>query len=224
VTLNKPGFRAWLIFLSALAIIGVLLFRAGSQKVMQSLPPVSASERMVLNRTYENYKDSVLKVANKFDISASYLLALIALECSGRTDIPARFEPHVYRRLQELQSGSRKQMERVKTETISDASPEALKNMASSWGPFQIMGYKCVELDGTNVIDLRSERAIHFGGVWINKNYGELLREQRFKDAFHFHNTGKLYPRIGPPRTFHPEYVANGLKYQKYFEALMESE
>jgi len=44
------------------------------------------------------------------------------------------------------------------------------------------------------------------------------LREDRYKDAFHMHNTGHLYPKSGKPRTHDPYYVAKGLAHIEYFE------
>ena len=102
-------------------------------------------------------------------------------------------------------------------EMIADASDEALKNLAKSWGPFQLMGYKCLHLD-VKVKDLRGDDALDWGAKWIKLEYGHLLRKKRYKDAFHYHNTGKTYPKSGIPKTHDPKYVDNGLKYMAYFE------
>ena len=106
-----------------------------------------------------------------------------------------------------------------KPSDLRDATDGALKNMASSWGPFQIMGYKCIWLD-IQLQDLRGEEALYWAVKWIDKTYGDYIRRGQYKDAFHIHNTGRPYPESGPPKTYDPKYVPNGLMYMKYFEAL----
>jgi hypothetical protein len=55
---------------------------------------------------------------------------------------------------------------------------------------------------------------------WIDLTYGDYIRRGQYKDAFHIHNTGRPYPDSGPPKTYDPKYVPNGLMYMKYFEDL----
>ena len=62
------------------------------------------------------------------------------------------------------------------------------------------------------------------GAKWINKNYGDYLRKGQYKDAFHIHNTGRPYPIVGQPKTYHRLYVPNGLKYIEEFEQLLKSD
>ena len=42
---------------------------------------------------------------------------------------------------------------------IHDASDDALKNLATSWGPFQLMGYQVIPLD-LNIADIRGDEAV----------------------------------------------------------------
>jgi hypothetical protein len=100
---------------------------------------------------------------------------------------------------------------------LEDASDEALKNLARSWGPFQLMGYKCVQL-GVNVKDIRGEDALELGVKWIDKEYGHLLKNKRYRDAFHYHNTGRLYPADNKVLTHDPLYVEKGLQYIQEFK------
>ena len=141
---------------------------------------------------------------------------MIILESSGNKTIPNRFEKHVFNELKKVKLGTRKNYENITQETIHDASDEALKNLASSWGPFQLMGYKCVLLE-INVSDVRGKDALYWGIKWIDLTYGEYLRNEEYKNAFHIHNTGKKYPKDGKSLTFNPYYIDNGLKYIKMF-------
>lgn len=163
-----------------------------------------------------NYGKAIDSAANVFELPPEYFKALCMLECTGRKEFPERFEPHVLDRLKEVKFQRLNNYEHVTPEMLSDANEEALKNLASSWGPFQLMGYKCLLLD-IKVRDIRGDDAVFYGVKWIEMTYGDKLKAKRFKDAFHIHNTGKPYPLFGKPSTYDPDYVKRGLTYMKYF-------
>lgn len=167
-------------------------------------------------RTHENYGAEIDKLAAQFDLSPEYLKSLIILECSGLKKIKPRFERHIYKRLVDVREKRLDRFENLTYADLKDATDDALKNMARSWGPFQIMGYKCVWLD-IQLKDLRGDDAVYWGVKWIDRTYGDYIRDGRYKDAFHIHNTGRPYPASGPPKTYDPKYVANGMMYMKYF-------
>ena len=174
------------------------------------------AEIQTLKLTNTNYQRQVRKAAKEFGLPEEYFLALIVLECSGRKNPPSRFEKHIYKRLKNLKSGRMKKYENLRPHHLKDASDGALKNLASSWGPFQVMGYKCILLN-IKVKDLRGKNTVYWGINWINLTYGKCLRNDEFKHAFHIHNTGRRYPRFGGSRTHDPLYVEKGLKYMEFF-------
>lgn len=163
-------------------------------------------------RVETNYGKQIDKIAPEFDLRPEYLKALIILECSGKQKIKPRFEKHVFKKLKLLRSGKLKIYEDLKQKDIKNASDMALKNLASSWGPFQLMGYKCIKL-GINVKDVRGENALYWGAKWIDKEYGKYLRQGKFEEAFRIHNTGKPNGK-----THDPNYVKNGLNYVEIFK------
>jgi hypothetical protein len=147
-----------------------------------------------------------------------YLMALAVLECSGNKPAGQRFEKHIFKRLEKIKNGNSMRFEGIKTHHLTDLDEEGLKNLATSWGPFQLMGYKAIQLE-LNVIDLRDDEvAAETGVAWIKKEYGHFLNKGKFKDAFHYHNTGERFPLSGRSRTHDPYYVSNGIKFMKYFE------
>lgn len=172
-------------------------------------------------RTEANYGAEIDSLAKDFNLPASYLKALIVLECSGKRPAGTRAEKHVFHALQEVREGTRKRYGHIKRKDIVDATDQALENLATSWGPFQLMGYQCVALD-VMVADVRGPDGIYWGIVWIDRNYGKRLRKGQFKDAFHIHNTGRTYPKNGIPLTHDPSYVKRGLEYIDYFESLKQ--
>jgi hypothetical protein len=116
----------------------------------------------------------------------------------------------------DLRSGNIENYGFMKQKDISDATDAALVNLASSWGPFQLMGYKCIQL-GISLNEIRGENAVYWGIKWIDITYGNYLRNNDFENAFHIHNTGREYPLDGKATTSNPDYVRKGLKYINYF-------
>ena len=141
---------------------------------------------------------------------------MIQLESGGRKPAGKRFEFHVFERLNEVRNGKRKQYEQITSADLVGASDEAIRNLATSWGPFQLMGYKCIQLD-VQLRDIRGKDAVREGVKWIDLTYGDVLRSGRYEDAFHMHNTGKPLPANGEPTTFHPDYVNRGMTYMRKF-------
>lgn len=180
-----------------------------------SLPKASGGSG--LKNTEINYGRDVELIAAKYDLPSSYLKALIVLECSGIKPVKPRLEKHVYKRLKKVRENKGRSLEVVTHDLINDASDEALKNLARSWGPFQLMGYKCLQLN-VQVNDIRGEDALDWGAKWIKMEYGDLLKRGKFRDAFHYHNTGRNFPSNGVPTTHDPNYVAHGLDYMEYFK------
>jgi hypothetical protein len=164
-----------------------------------------------------NYKTIVDSLSSEFDLPPDYLLALIMLESSGRKKVPVRYEESIYYQLKQLKNGKIDKFENLKQSDLKGVKDKTLKELASSYGPFQIMGYKKYILK-IPLDSLKGKRNIYYSIKWINMSYGDMLRNEEFKDAFHFHNAGKRYPLAGDPLTYDPEYVTRGLSYQKYFK------
>jgi hypothetical protein len=177
----------------------------------------------IVDLTFQNYFDQVKLLTSEYEIDVAYVLSVIALESSGRKLVPHRFEPHVYEKLEKVSAGKLNNYEYVNYQRIKQYNVPALRDLASSWGPLQIMGYKCFEID-ISIETLKGRDNLKHAIRWISKSYGLLLKEGRYKDAFHYHNTGRNYPKLGPPKTFHKEYVPKGLNYMEAFRKLIETE
>lgn len=182
-----------------------------------SLGDLSRTERNAIERTIINYGSSIDFYANDLKLNPAYFKSLIVLECSGKKEIPPRFERRVFEQLKNVRDGKQKHYYNIKKKHIADASDDALKNLATSWGPFQVMGYQVLRMD-INIKDLRGPKSIYWGIKWINERYGRKIKKEKYHDAFHIHNTGSPYPKYGRPRTHNPHYVPNGIKYMQYFQ------
>lgn len=176
--------------------------------------------KTVIKHSIANYKDKVIDLANTFDLSPSFLMAVIALESSGRAKVPSRYEKKIYKKLLLLKKGKIKSFENIKQQDLKKISKKKLKKLACSYGPFQIMGYKCFFLN-IPFDSLIGDRNMYYAVQWINITYGKSLRTNEYKDAFHMHNAGRKYPKNNKPTTHDPNYVNKGLSYEKAFRELM---
>ncbi|MFM7235096.1 MAG: hypothetical protein ACKOZM_10970 [Flavobacteriales bacterium] len=164
-----------------------------------------------------NYGEQISEIADEMDLPYEYLMALAVLECSGEKPAGQRFEPHVFKELMKVKNGKRRKYEMVKQSDLVSMDDDEIRALATSWGPFQLMGYKVFEID-ISIEDLSNdEDACYHGARWIKKQYGSYLQQAKWKDAFHIHNTGKRFPLSGRPKTHSPYYVSDGLKYMKHF-------
>ncbi len=207
---DKPSIFS-LVMVAAVGIVVLFFFLKFCGK------PYVKPQEMGLDAAMLNYAGDIKMLAHKADIPPEYLMALIMLECSGRADVPPRFEQGVYDKLVDVKEHRRESLESITYADLSDASDDALRNLASSWGPFQLMGYKCLHL-GIKIKDLRGENSLYYGVQWIEGTYGDYLRKGKYADAFHIHNTGRPVPKNGKYTTYDPKYVPNGLQYMEYFK------
>lgn len=206
-------------YINLLVVIGLLLscylYLMFVKSPTGNINPIKESND--LERTEINYGREVDRVAQNMGYEPSYFKALIVLECSGRKKFKPRFENHVFEKLKKVRDKKKHNYNGITHAMIHDASDDALRNLATSWGPFQLMGYQVIPLD-LNIADIRGKDAIYWGMQWIKKRYGKRLKKEQYKDCFHIHNTGRPYPAFGGPRTHDPKYVDKGLKYMTYFQ------
>ncbi|MEC7986143.1 MAG: hypothetical protein VX278_13345 [Myxococcota bacterium] len=188
----------------------VLFFFIGCMELSHTVDPK--------RRALHNYGKEMKILAEEYDLSWDYLMALTVLECSGRKPCAHRFEGHVYDQLKQVQRGDLHAYSNILFESIEERSDAEIGHLATSWGPFQIMGYHTIHM-GIPIADLSNESALAHGVQWVDTNYGHRLRKEQYEDAFHLHNTGRPFPEDGIPTTYDPDYVYNGLWYMDFFSA-----
>lgn len=213
---TKKGSRWALLAVVCLALVGVVYAVMQWDAESNEYEAIEEDVATVCVRVEQNYGRTIDSCAKVLNLPAAYFKALACLECSGRLDMPKRFERHIFKRLKNVRDGQATNYEGVTTAMLHDANNEALKNLATSWGPFQIMGYKCLHLS-INVADLRGDKAVYWGMKWVQGEYARLLTKGRYRDAFHYHNAGRVYPDNKKPQTYDPNYVQNGLDYMQQF-------
>ena len=180
-------------------------------------------EKVKLERSFRNYKDKIVQECQQNKLSPAYFLALATLESSGKKYPKKRFEKKVYYHLKGVRDGRYRTFGSIRRKHLKGLSDGAIRNLATSWGPFQLMGYQAYEL-GVYVSDIRGKESVKHGVRWCNNRYGKYLKKSDFINCFHIHNTGKPHPKNGKPFTYDPKYVHKGMRYIKYFELLLEEE
>ncbi|MFM9006070.1 MAG: hypothetical protein ACKOSR_11295, partial [Flavobacteriales bacterium] len=114
-----------------------------------------------------NYGEQISEIADEMDLPYEYLMALAVLECSGEKPAGQRFEPHVFKEIMKVKNGKRRKYERVKQSDLVSMDDDEIRALATSWGPFQLMGYKVFEID-ISIEDLSNdEDACYHGARWI---------------------------------------------------------
>jgi hypothetical protein len=165
----------------------------------------------------KNYSEEIAELSSKYQVPYDYLMALIVLECRGDKPAGQRFEKGVFRSLKRVKDAGHRKFESIAQEDLTNCDEQCLTDLATSWGPFQLMGYKSVQM-GIELSMLRDEEtAAEVGVSWIKNTYGKYLVKKQWKDAFHVHNTGERFPLSGRSKTHDPYYVSDGLKYMKHF-------
>ena len=178
------------------------------------------TSQVAIKRLQQNYASEIEQVCKELDVPDEYFKALIILECSAMKNPPSRFEPHVFRKLQQLRNGKIKRYATLQRADVQNCSDATLKLLASSWGALQIMGYHCFYL-GISIDQLKGKQNLYQAVRWCKLTYGKYLAERRYRDAFHFHNTGKPHPDWWFLTLTHdPTYVNKGIAYTQYFGVL----
>lgn len=171
-------------------------------------------EPELVDRVRRHYGSEIESICEEEGLDPDYFKALAILEVSARKNPPSRTEKIIWEQLKAVQKGEREKYSFFTTEDLRHRSNTDLKFMATSWGPFQIMGFHAVKL-GFPLQNLRNEHALRTGIRWCKENYGDYLEKKDYRNAFHIHNTGRPYPAVGNPLTSDPKYVEKGLKYMK---------
>lgn len=181
------------------------------------LSPNDPVTKVKLELIEKSYGNQINRICEERGLPSDYFKALIMLETSGNIPAGKRYEKHVYQKLRDLQTGSSNRFEDLASSDLRGLNKKDLKWLATSVGPFQIMGYKSIKMNCA-VKDFHNKNAIETGIKWIDKEYGWMLKQERYKDAFHYHNTGQLHPKNSRPLTYSPNYVKNGLSYMNYYD------
>ncbi len=206
-------------------------------------------ESRVVTRIVRNCRATIVTACAKSMVLCDFLAALTANESAGVQNA-ARFEPAVYRHLQQVATGestaygtihasdldrAAEGMLSVKgddfharyltamfadnnRQAIAALEDDSLRQLATSWGYTQIMGYHVVGMNAT-IRDLIDPGFHYHLAVELLTGFArqyQLDPQRDFEQLFRCWNSGSP-----AGKTYDPDYVANGLRrMQIYREAV----
>lgn len=165
---------------------------------------------------YHSLDEEIQEAVDGTEIPPEYLAALISLEShpAGNRD-SRRFEPAVYERLLDLKY-SGESFGYIPRSKVQDLNDQKLRELATSYGLTQIMGYHCLEL-GCSIPDLKGEFHLLWAVAYIRDHYGKQIRKQDWEASFRIHNTGRP-----DGTTARKDYVEKGLARMQYYRKWMD--
>lgn len=169
------------------------------------------SEDALMLHLYHRLHTDIDRAAKGTDFSPEYMAALISIESSPPGNpYSERFEPAVYQHLLKLKHDAVPWggVSRTKLRKYSD---EELKQLATSYGLVQIMGYHCLAM-GCTVDELRGDYQLQWAAVYMQAHYAKPARKSDWSTCFRIHNTGR--PDGRPHRS---DYVERGLIRMQYY-------
>jgi hypothetical protein len=170
-----------------------------------------------------NYGKEVETICKGLDFPhQSYFKALIILESSAEKNPKTRYEAHVFERLKAVRDGKLESYNHLTQADLQSFSNQELTELATSWGPLQLMGYHTLQLK-IPLSELKTERALAHSIKWCKKSYGNYLNKGDYENAFHIHNTGKPLGWFSKPQTHDPHYIFKGLHYIRALERQIEA-
>ncbi len=167
----------------------------------------------IMLHLYFKLEKEIARATRGTDIPPAYMAAIISLESHppGNRD-SERFEPYVYERLRELKENNRS-FGKIKRETLLTMSDAQIRQLATSYGLTQVMGFHCLEL-GCSIADLQGPYHLQWSVEYMMRHYGPHARKRAWEACFRIHNTGrpsgqttrKDYAEVGQARMRYYDY------------------
>ncbi|MEQ8353020.1 MAG: hypothetical protein RH862_16145 [Leptospiraceae bacterium] len=167
---------------------------------------------------YHSLDEEIQDAVDGTEIPPEYLAALISLEShpAGNRD-SRRFEPAVYDRLMDLKY-SGEAFGYIPRNRVKNLDDQKLRELATSYGLTQIMGYHCLEL-GCSIDDLKGEFHLLWSVAYIRDHYGKQVKARDWEACFRMHNTGRV-----DGITSRKDYVEKGLIRMQYYRKWIQQE
>lgn len=200
---------------------------------------ISIEEQSLMASIREKYSPSILPACQATPFPASLLAAITANE-TGIDPTKTRFESSVFVELGQVLAGWRPNFGSIGAQDIEAfvMFPDTiypkpsrvltdLMNLATSWGPTQILGYEVLGFRGSVLVEGYRNSIATLTRLDTHYTTAVALLAQ-FKREFHLPDpavdaSGYFHCwNSGSPggRTFDPNYAANGIRRMKIYESL----
>lgn len=166
-----------------------------------------------MQRIHERWGGLITEACKYSSIPQEFLAALIANE-SGGDPQAKRFEPGVYKHLSAVREGRESRYGNLTRAELLPLDDSGLRNLASSWGLTQVMGYHVARRPGGIEILLDPKTHLNFA-LGMLAEFAErfsLHATLEFEELFHCWNTGSPYKE-----TYDPRYCERGLARMKIY-------
>lgn len=174
-------------------------------------------EDKIMYKIYHQWHPKIMDAVSGTDISAAYMAALISLESSPPGNARSeRFEQHIYERLYNLKHQAQK-FGSIKQSDLARYDDAGMRQLATSYGLTQIMGYHCIRM-GCTIDELRGEDHLLWAIGYMMNHYQKAAAQKDWQAAFRIHNTGR--PDGRPHRA---DYVERGLLRMEYYQAWIDT-
>ena len=166
----------------------------------------------IMLHIYHRLNKEILAAVDGTEIPASYLAALISLESHPPGNRNSqRFESKIFQRLLELKKDGRS-FGGIPRSRVSDLTDSQLRELATSYGLTQIMGYHCLDM-GCSIQDLSGDYHLMWSVAYIRRHYLQKIKQKDWQACFRIHNTGK------PEGTTHRnDYAEKGVLRMQYYD------
>ena len=188
-------------------------------------------DQILMKKIRIDMKDAISAAIAETPFSESFIAALVANESGGNPAV-TRFEPKVFVDLAFVLAGIKPAYGSIGTEDLKDSIPGTvapsflrIRDLATSWGPTQIMGYHSVSgnypLSELSQIDTHFPRCVSILRDFLKEWH---LDRKTANPAFRFEESLFKCWNTGRPDgvTADPNYAARGLGRMLIYEALAQ--
>lgn len=166
----------------------------------------------IMLHLYFKLDKEISRATRGTDIPPAYIAAIISLESHPPGNRNSeRFEPYIFERLRELRDDNRA-FGKIKREILLSMPDSRLRELATSYGLTQVMGYHCLDL-GCSISDLRGPYHLQWSVEYMVRHYGAHARKRDWEACFRIHNTGRPYGQ-----TSRKDYADVGQLRMRYYE------
>ena len=137
-------------------------------------------------------------------------------------NIPPRFEPNIFKRIKAVAEGEPAEYAGVTQTDLAGTDASYWRDLSSSWGPTQIMGYHAVRLN-ESLWNLRQPSTHYPIAAKIMAEFTDRFNldpTKQFEEMFRVWNVGVPHGR----ETFDPNYISNGIMRMQIWQALSDLE
>ena len=173
---------------------------------------------LILNKSsrlhaLHNHGQRLKTLTMEYEISWPFVMAMYVMECDGQKECPPIYHEHIFQELKKVQSREKTEYQGIYVHHVIAANDEALRDLATSWGPFQIKGYQVVSI-GIPLSQLRTHKQLDSSVIWLSHLYGDVHIED-CPQVFKKHAVTQIHR--GSTKITPQKYISQACKHMDWF-------